>query len=225
MSMQPALNTSPVVTADSPKGLRALETFRAQYNKAQLDDEGAQLLNEHKDFAAYLAEGIRKFSTKGSVFPVYLEIETGSKSRDELLKELKAAKVEASKYAKDIMSKDAWKPGEKQVVKFARVKVSELGFTNPNKLPTTREIWARIQELGHSLCEPADGPAIRLSLKDQPRGDYFWTAMEQISDSDGSPLVFFVGRRDGGLRWLFDFWVHPVSQWVLDDEVVFRLRK
>lgn len=62
--MKRSLNTSALVTTDSPKGQRAIETFRAQYNKAGLDDDSAQRLNEHPGFAAYLAEGIRRFSAK-----------------------------------------------------------------------------------------------------------------------------------------------------------------
>ena len=62
--MKTALNTSALVTADSPKGQRATETFRAQYNKAGLDEDSAQILNEHPGFAAYLLTGIRRFSTK-----------------------------------------------------------------------------------------------------------------------------------------------------------------
>ena len=59
-----SLNTSALVTADSPKGRRAAETFRAQYSKARLDHERAQRLNEHPGFAAYLLAGIRRFSMK-----------------------------------------------------------------------------------------------------------------------------------------------------------------
>ncbi len=62
--MKKSLNTSALVTADSPKGQRATETFRAQYNRAGLDDDSAQRLNEHPGFAAYLAEGIRRFGAK-----------------------------------------------------------------------------------------------------------------------------------------------------------------
>ncbi len=62
--MKKQLNTSALVTADSPKGQRATETFRAQYNKAGLNDESAQRLNENPGFAEYLAEGIRRFSAK-----------------------------------------------------------------------------------------------------------------------------------------------------------------
>lgn len=62
--MKKTLNTSALVTADSPKGQRATETFRAQYNKAGLNNKSAQILNEHAGFAVYLAEGIRRFSMK-----------------------------------------------------------------------------------------------------------------------------------------------------------------
>lgn len=63
MSMKTALNTSALVTADSPEGQRAAETFRAQYNKSGLNEDSAGILNEHPGFAAYLLTGIRRFST------------------------------------------------------------------------------------------------------------------------------------------------------------------
>ena len=63
MSMKTTLNTSPV-TADSKKGRRAIDIYRDQYNKAELNEDSAQILNEHPGFAAYLLAGIRRFSTK-----------------------------------------------------------------------------------------------------------------------------------------------------------------
>ena len=62
--MKTSLNTSALVTADNPKGQRATETFRAQYNKAGLDEDGGQRLNENAGFAAYLLAGIQRFSAK-----------------------------------------------------------------------------------------------------------------------------------------------------------------
>jgi len=211
-----------IATADSPKGLKATEVFQAQYNKARLGDEEAQTLNEHPGFAAYLAAGIRQFSAKGPVFPVYVEIEVGGKSKDELVAEIEADGMFVSDLAKDIMSKPAWKPGEKEMIKFARVQVRDLGFT---KNPTTREIWARILELGHFLCQPGDGPALRKELKGQVKGDYFWTAMEQITASGGHPDVFYVRCDVGGERWLLGYWVNPCDEWGLGDGIVFRLCK
>ncbi len=226
MLKQSALLTSAKIeTADSSKGRRAVDIFRGQYNKAELDEESAQLLNEQQGFAAYLADGIRTFSTRGPMFPVYLEIEVGGKCKHEVVAEFEAEGFFVSDYAKDIMGKPSWKPGKKETVKFGRATLRELGFTDPKQLSTTEQIWARIIELGHSLCEPADGPAIRLALKDQPRGDYFWCAMQQISDSDGDPGVFRVSCNAYGLRWLDTDWANPGRQWGLGPSVVFRLRK
>ena len=61
--MKTTLNTSPV-TADTKKGRRAIDIYRDQYNKAELNEDSAQILNEHPGFAVYLAEGIRRFSAK-----------------------------------------------------------------------------------------------------------------------------------------------------------------
>jgi hypothetical protein len=154
--------------------------------------------------------------------PVYLELEVGGKSNDELLAELKSGGFYTSLWAKDIMSNPAFKLGERQTVKFARVTVRELGFT---KRPNTTQVGARILELGHSLCEPADGPAIRLVLKDQKRGDHFCCAMEQILGSDGMPRVFHVLRNAEGRELLSTLWAHPNDELELDDSIMFRLRK
>ncbi len=65
MPTQAALSTSTamtLVTADHPKGQKAVEVFRAKYNQARLDDESAQRLNESPEFAAAIADAIAKFS-------------------------------------------------------------------------------------------------------------------------------------------------------------------
>jgi hypothetical protein len=56
-----ALSTSPI-NADHPKGLKAVQLFRDQYNKAGLDDDGAQYLNENPEFPVALTEVIRRHS-------------------------------------------------------------------------------------------------------------------------------------------------------------------
>lgn len=218
------MTATPITSEQTKQFKRFVEdaTDRALKEASPDKEELQELFSRGGEFQAYVREGIRKFSTRGPVFPLFLDIEVGGKSKDELLAELKQGGFFVSDYAKDIMGKPAWKPGEKERVKFARVKISDLGFT---KHPTTREVWARITELGHSLCEPGDGPAIRLALKDQPRGDYFWLAMEQITDSDGRPLVFSVKRNDDGETWLGAGWTYPDGEWNLGVSVVFRLRK
>jgi hypothetical protein len=161
-------------------------------------------------------------SKKGPVFPAYLECEVGGKSPVELIQEIQANGMFVSGWTEDIMSQPGWKQGERETVCFARVIIRDLGFT---KNPTTAQVWARILELGHSLCEPADGPAIRLALGDQSRNDEFWLAMRQIGGSDGGLGIFSVVRFDGGGQWLDTDWVGPDDEWDLEDVIVFRLRK
>lgn len=155
-------------------------------------------------------------------FPIFLACEVGGKPKDELLAEIEASGMFASNYAKDIMSKDAWKPGKRESMKFGKARVRDFGFT---KNPTTTELFNRIEELGHSLCEPGDGPALRVAFKNQPRGSVCWTAMKQITASDGGQNVFGLGRSSGGEAWLVGYWASPGGKWFLGDEVVFRLRK
>lgn len=187
------------LTADSRKGRQATDLFRDAYNAVALDEDCGQYFNENPAVAPALRELIRQFSQKGPVFPVFLEIEVGGKSKDELVAEIEANGMFASEYSRNIMGKDAWKPGNKETVRFGKSSVRDLGFTKP---PTTRELWKRIEELGHALCEPGDGPALRREWKDQPKGTVCWTAMKQITASFGYPDVFLLHRFDDGKTWL-----------------------
>jgi len=154
--------------------------------------------------------------------PLFLTCEVGGKSRDELIAELDANNMFVSDWAKVIMSQPAWTPGKKETVKFGRATMKELGFTHN---PTWQELLDRIEKLGHEKCQPQDGPAIRLALKDQPVDDWFWCAMNLITDSDGDPDAFSVRRRGDGRRWLRTLWFNPANHLDLDGVVVFRLRK
>ena len=151
---------------------------------------------------------------------IWKTIMVGGLSKDKLLKRLVDSGRNVSDWAKDIMSKSAFKTSTKpHEVSFVRVKVRDLGFTQN---PTTTELFARIKEVGE-LCQPEDGPW--LALQDQPCGDIFWLAMEPITDSGGGPGVFSVGRDGDGGRWLGAVCADPDSHWSLDGEIVFRSRK
>ncbi len=161
-----------------------------------------------------------KLSTRGPVFPVYLELEVGGESRDEFMAEISDLRIYASDWAKDVVSKLVLNPSPKKRVKFARVKVRDLGFT---KNPTTAQIWARIRKFGHTLCEPSDGLAIRVALNGQPKDDVFWLAMKNIAGSDGDQCVFEIRQIGDSERWLCTRWMGLPGGFVLGHEIVFRL--
>ena len=183
-------------------------------------------MTARKNLAAYLQAGCPKVSApplESRTFPVWKTIRIGGKSQKQMLNEMKSNDFFVSDWAQDIMLKDAFTTlSEQTSVHLARVKVSDLGFTEQ---PTTTELWARIRELGHELCPAEVGPHLRLQFADQERGDYFWVAMEQITDSGGDPDVFYVERRHVGKRWLDAVWVSPGHRWTLDYGLVFVLRK
>ena len=73
--------------------------------------------------------------------------------------------------------------------------VADLGYATG----TTRYdvIKKCIVELGGELCPNEVGPADRLQNRYQPKGDWYRTAMEPLTDSDGGLGVFGV-EHDGG---------------------------
>lgn len=152
-------------------------------------------------------------------FPVYLDITVGGKSKEQLLRASALRRYFVEEPARDLMSQPEWKPGARERVRFARARIIDLGL---KKHSSVEESWARVQELGHSLCEPCDGPAIRLALNQQEYGDYFWCLMKPISSSYHDTRAFCVGRLDGKWR-LFAWYLEPGHIWSLGNSVVFRL--
>ncbi|MEK7501035.1 MAG: hypothetical protein AAB642_02835, partial [Patescibacteria group bacterium] len=158
------------------------------------------------------------------VFPQFKIWKTptiGGVPRDELLKLLQNEGHDVSDWARDIMSQPAFTTSsEASEITLIRIKVKNLGFTY---YPTTIQLFARIKEVG-DLCPAEVGPYL-CALNDQPKGDWFWIAMEPITGPDGDPRVFSVRRRDDGKLWLSAVYTSPGSQWGLECEIVFRLRK
>ncbi len=69
------LATSTNVTSRDPKGLHYIQKCEAVYNKAGLDEDRAQLLNEHPDFAKELAHLIEKCSQQDNRFELITSFE------------------------------------------------------------------------------------------------------------------------------------------------------
>ncbi len=159
MSTRQALNTS--ITADSPRGRQAVEIFRAQYNKANLNATKAQALIEHPGFAAYLATGIREYSRTPGGIHILTDITVGGKSKESLLSELIDAGVYVHFDAKEKIRYLPKNTNEATRVRFGHTKVRNLGFMMP---PSFSAIFDKVESLGHSLCDVYDALYIRLDL-------------------------------------------------------------
>lgn len=149
-------------------------------------------------------------------------VEIGGKSKEQLVSEMQAERINISDYAKSMMENPDFAVGEnREEAKLVRLTVADLGFKTS---ATTDQIYERAQALGLELCPPDTGPNYRLQYKDQPLGEWVRIGMKQITDSAGIPDVFRLGRNDGGL-WLDDVWAEPGNAWRPGFEFVFRFRK
>jgi len=153
----------------------------------------------------------------------------GGMTAEELEKALDAEKINFSSYARSMLKnrkefidpvneRESERGGRTaETLHLVRLRVRDMGFTSP---PTTPELFARAKEQGLDLCPPEVGPYLRLADKDQPDGLYY-IGMKPVTDSDGEPSVFYLGRDVGGL-WLRSCWAGPDDRWFLDNRIVFR---
>lgn len=155
-------------------------------------------------------------------FPVWMELEIGGLTREELIRQIKGSGQYVNSYARSmVMNEKFITMPERQRLKLARATVHELGFA---KNPTIKELWARLASYGAQKCHPSVGPHLRLALPEQARGDWFWCYMDQISDSDGYPHVWLIKRdSDGGAQWLRGGCARPGRRGTLGLSIVFVL--
>ena len=165
------------------------------------------------------------WSRPSKPFSIWMTINVGGVSKDELQRCLEDNDSYISFGARDIMGKPEFKTSvEPNKVPFVLIKVRDLGFT---KEPTTQELFngARLAPFNLALCEPEDGPHLRLALTDQSFNSWFYIAMKPITDTGGVPNVFRVVRDTDDSRWLRARSASPDGLWSLWEEVVFRSHK
>jgi len=161
------------------------------------------------------------------------DLTIGGMTAEQLKESLDEKKINISSYARSMLRNkkefiDPVTEREKkrggvvaETLHLVRLRVRDLGFTSP---PTTTELFARAKERGLDLCPPEAGPYLRLADEDQPLGTGYLIGMEPVTDSDGNPSVFSLGRGGGGL-WLYYYWAFPDDRWALGYPFVFRSRK
>jgi hypothetical protein len=172
MSMKQSLNTSALVTADGPKGQRATETFRAQYNKAGLDEDGAQRLNEHPGFAAYMLAGISRFSAKA---PNY-----------ELVRTI---------LGKDFISPEDVMKSRKAIV-YTDDQLAQFSDTVPSQ-----EVFEWCRDNGYMLIAGPNRPMSLLEVRSLKK-DYFyskeggWYAEQAFAQNDKAETRWIMLRKE-----------------------------
>lgn len=200
-----------------------------------------------KAYIGPLAPGIFPLLEKYSIEHIYTSFPEGRIRRESLmiggktLKELEAAldeedsqgnlRFQVSSYARSMLhskkhfidpvnERHRERQGHPETITLVRLTVADLGFPRG---ATTEEIYERAKTLGLELCPAEVGPYLRLAYADQPMGEWFYIGMKKITDADGYPDVFGIGRNGFGL-WLFGSWADPEQHWDPDCRFVFRFR-
>ena len=163
----------------------------------------------------------------------FITIETGRTAAKKLIADIEVIPAEVSSYAKSMMANEAFTVSkEAGKVDLVSLSIAELGFVESPRTDQfmTAEFCAKwsaenLDGQAIELCQPEDGPQLRKQWNKQPKDMIVWMAMERISDSDGNPSVWFVGRDSRGRLWLDGRWAYADSRWSLHDRFVFRLRK
>ena len=152
-----------------------------------------------------------------------IRLGTGLRTAGDFRQTLMTVGIRIGEWANNILGQPAFKASEtEEEVNLVVVSVSELGFKSGGA--TRKDIYARAQALGLTLCPAEVGPQLRLQYQDQPKGEWLYIAMEPIAGSGGSLSVFSVGHSGSG-RWLDSGHGSPDYFWDGDDRFVFVLRK
>jgi len=200
-------------------------------DSSQISNKPEDINQNTKAYIGQLEKGIFDIIQKNNIEYIYTSfpegkiqrynIEIGVKTKDQLIKEMKANKnIYITDYAQDMLnSPDFQISKQKETVNLVRLTVKDLGFPNG---ATSDQIYQKAQELGLQLCPAEVGPHLR--LKEPLIKEWTLIAMKQITDRDGYPYVF-------SLHWLADrfdldsHWAHPSDEWRSSNEFVFRFRK
>ncbi len=158
---------------------------------------------------------------EGEIHREHLQI--GTETNKELQALMQKSGIVISDFAKLMMDGSGFRtPQQPEQIDLIRLRVSDLGLSGK---PTTDEIYSRIAELGLELCPPATALYYRLAHLDQPMDDGVTVGMKPITIDGGSPSVFHLVHSLRAGLWLNDAWARPGTQWDLDLQFLFRVRK
>ena len=107
-------------------------------------------------------------------------------------------------------------------IKLISLLVGDLGFTSR---PTITKLYQKAREHGLELCPPAVAPEYLMQNPKLRQNDGKLVAMKQITDSNGYPCIFEVGRDVNGLR-MDEYMEDPLRKYLLPEiRIMFRHRK
>jgi hypothetical protein len=158
-----------------------------------------------------------------SSLPIYLELEIGGRSRQQLLKALDAEGCYLGHCAREMVTRPGFTTAPTtRAIKLARVQLRALGFSD---WVAWSDILKAAAKIGGEKIPAEAGLQLRLDLPAQQPGDRFWILMDPIEGADGEPYAFYVVCHDDGERRLLGRYVGPDRRFYPHRQVVFGLRE
>jgi hypothetical protein len=218
------------------KNSQGVEIARLARKAGISRDSFAKFINDQKRVGEFL-NGLKETPApkKQAVTPtwqIWKTIKLGThKNADAFRKAIKNSGMKIGDWGNDILGKPAFNVSSVETdIILTRKTVAEIGFTGG---ATLRDIYAKAvgqitvidgEEYEVILCPNEVGPQLRLQYTDQPKGEWLRIAMEAITDSGGSRILFYV-EHDSGDLWLNGDFGYASYFWSGSYVFVFGLRK
>lgn len=198
----------------------------ALLNKLGGDEVARRLLTCNKVAVEFKEDGQAVIVAEPRQFKIWrtIKVGTGLKTADDFRQALKGKGYWISDPASDVLAQEAFTVATKEAeVDLALVPIGKLGFRDLGNYGTAYgDICARILRLNLELCEPEDGPQLRLQYPDQPKGEWVVMAMKALRDSDGHLRLFYVEHHGNG-RGLYGYGGDPDDRFDRSDQFVVRV--
>ena len=170
-------------------------------SKNQIASSAGEINKDTRAYVGPLTAGIFDLLSKYNIEHIYTSfpegririesLEIGGKSESQLEQEFQRANILIIDHAKDMMqSLDFTTLPRPETIKTVRLRVADLLPGNP----TTDQIYAKAKKLGLDRVPAEAGMHYRLKYADQPRNEYLYMGMKQITGRYGHPLVFKLDR-------------------------------
>lgn len=197
---------------------RELEAFFRRNHAEDLAKKAGELAEQAE------AVGLLSIKRPSKVeLPKGIRTETltiGTMSKGDIVEAFRQRDIKVTSYGQDLIDRTELSD-KPQNIELAWLSGRNLGLTTSSAY---RRFCEAGQSQGYNLNRSEVGLYLRLQDSDQPLGDWYWIAMELITDRRGGPSVFVLGRDGDGL-WLDGHWAGPAGRWDPEDQLVFSLRK
>lgn len=151
--------------------------------------------------------------------PVWKIVTVGTHaSKDDLKKAVTDEGHKFSDWALGLINTDGFtiETTPRQIGLFTAT-VAEIGFPKGGKV---KDIYAKLDELGFTVCPDDTALQLRREYKDQPMDEWRRVVTEPKADADGDLTVLDVGRNSRG-SWVSWGYAFPDNEWPAGRRLVF----